>query len=89
MQKENVAWENRTAIVKMTNQQWSSLSMYLIMTTQYRNGERKSWSELAKQKDENGQVEFPNAASNTEFWDMMNELIDNVAIKAIDGRCDE
>ena len=45
------------------------------MTTKDREGELKTWEELAQETDENGVPKFKNAASNAQFWrDMESQL---------------
>ena len=68
-------WEKKIKAVEMTNEQWSRLTTYLIMTTQYREKEYKAWKELAEEKDENGNKMFQNAESNAEYW---KELIEDI-----------
>lgn len=68
-------WEKKIKAVEMTNEQWSRLTTYLIMTTQYREKEYKAWKELAEEKDENGNKMFQNAESNAEYW---KELIKDI-----------
>ena len=78
-------WQQKTATVTMTNEEWSLLSTYLLMSTNHRKGEAEAWAKLATEKDENGEPTFKNAASNAEFW---QEIITGMekAIKTIDSR---
>lgn len=70
-------WEKKIKAVEMTNEQWSRLTTYLIMTTQYREKEYNAWKELAEEKDENGNKMFQNAESNAEYW---KELIEDIEV---------
>ena len=70
-------WEKKIKAVEMTNEQWSRLTTYLIMTTQYREKEYQAWKELAEEKDENGNKMFQNAESNAEYW---KELIEDIEV---------
>lgn len=92
MMEEYEAWEKGDAItedqwgkqektVTMTNDQWNRLTMYLIMSTKYREGERDAWAKLAQEKKPDGSPTFKHAASNAEYW---QEVIDDLdEIKAV------
>ena len=64
--------------VTMSNELWSILTCYILMTTQHRKGELKAWEELAEEKDENGEPEFKNAASNAEFWRQLEQQLEEI-----------
>ena len=57
-----------TKTVTMTHEQWTTLTCYLLMTTNHRKGEREAWERLATETDENGKPSFPNAPSNAKYW---------------------
>lgn len=78
-------WENEVKSVSLTNEEWNRLAVYLLMTTNYRKGELEACRSLAEYKDENGNPEYPNMASNAKFWEEMNAFIEKVQ-KAIDSR---
>lgn len=54
--------------ITMTHEQATTLVCYLLMTTNYRKGEREAWERLATEKKEDGTPRFPNAPSNAKFW---------------------
>ena len=54
--------------ITMTHEQATTLVCYLLMTTNYRKGEREAWERLATEKKEDGTLRFPNAPSNAKFW---------------------
>lgn len=76
-------WEKKIKTVEMTNEQWSRLTTYLIMTTKYREKEYQAWKDLAEETDENGNKMFKNAESNAEYWKGLIEDIE-VITKIID-----
>lgn len=61
-------WEQQPKTVTLTNELCSTLQCYILMTTKHREGELKTWEELAQETDENGAPKFKNAASNAQFW---------------------
>lgn len=83
-EKRIADWENEKRAVTLSNKQWSRLTTYLLMSTNYRQGEAKAWAELANEKEEDGSYKFKNAESNAKFWEEMIEVIENVR-KEIDG----
>lgn len=74
---------HKTAVI-LSRDTWSELTMYLLMTTKYREGELEAWKKLATAVDADGKPEYPNAESNARFWEDMLVKIDGV-IKAIDN----
>lgn len=62
------AWENEERAVTLTNDQWNTLTCYILMTTQHRKGEREAWESLAKETNEDGTPKFKNAASNAKYY---------------------
>lgn len=70
--------------LELTEEQADALDLYLLMTTNYRKGEREAWESLAKERNENGTLKFPNASSNADFWKKQNETIENI-IKILQG----
>lgn len=72
MTKNLKEWLQETRTVTLTNEQWNLLTTYLLMSTNYRKGEAKAWDNISEKKDKNGNIKFPNAKSNKEFWEEMN-----------------
>ena len=67
------AWEMEPKTITLTNGQWSSLNIYILMTTQHRKNEREAWEKLAK--DLAGEKVAETAASNAQFYaDLEGEL---------------
>jgi hypothetical protein len=54
--------------ITLTQEQATNLVCYLLMTTNYRKGEREAWEKLAVETTEDGKPKFPNAVSNARFW---------------------
>jgi len=84
---ENVleAWRNAKVSVTMTNDQWTMLNIYLLMTADCKKDEIKVWERMAKETDADGKPKFPNAAENADFWRSMVNTVENVT-KMIDNR---
>lgn len=70
--------------LELTEEQADALDLYLLMTTNYRKGEREAWESLAKERTEDGTLKFPNAPSNAVFWKEQNETIENI-LKILQG----
>lgn len=67
--------------VTMTRDEWNKLVCYLIMSTNYREGERDAWAKLAEEKDANGELLFPNAAGNAAYWSELCVKLDEIRRK--------
>ena len=78
-------WENKKCAIELTNSQWTTLEVYIRMTTKHRKEERECWEGLAKEKDENGDSIFKNAQSNAEFYDSLEKTLQEI-LQAIDRR---
>lgn len=76
-------WKNIKRAVELTNEQWNALTCYILMTTQYRKGEKEAWQKLAEEIDENGQPKFKNAASNARYYENLEKTLKDV-INTID-----
>ena len=78
-------WKDKKRSITLTNGEWSGLSVFLLMTTHFREQERDEWRKLAEERDEFGNVVFRNAESNADFWQSQIDLIAKVqtAIDAI------
>ena len=77
-------WKDEQRAVTLTNEDWNSLTCYLLMTTQYREGERDTWRKLAEETDDSGNPVYKNARKNADFWQRQIELVERVR-SAIDG----
>lgn len=62
----------KNIMIELTPEQANKLDMYLIMTTNYRQGELKVWKELAETEGE----KYPAAKGNYNFWCEMNSFLD-------------
>lgn len=78
-------WTDKKRSITLTNGEWSRLSVFLLMSTHFREQERDGWRKLAEERDEFGNVVFRNAESNADFWQSQIDLIAKVqtAIDAI------
>jgi hypothetical protein len=74
----HAAWGKEEKTITLTNDQWSTITAFIRMTTKYREGELKAWEELAQEKEEDGAPRFKNAAGNIEFWKQTISTIDAV-----------
>jgi hypothetical protein len=78
-------WGKKCRTVTLTNDEWSTLTTYLLMSTKYRTGERDAWRKLAAEVQPDGTPRFQNAASNAEYWDEAIATLDRIGT-AIDER---
>ena len=68
-------WMQEDKAVTMPNELWSSLRVFLLMTTNFRKDEALSWGRLAQEKNEDGTPKYPKAEGNSEFWfDMQADM---------------
>ena len=58
-----------TKTITLTHEQANLLTCYILMTTNYRKGEKEAWERLAKEAEEDGRLKFPKAPSNAKFWE--------------------
>ena len=65
-------------IITLTHEQANNLICYLLMTTNYRKGEREAWERLATEKKPDGTPKFPNAPSNARFWEDTERELDEI-----------
>lgn len=84
MNETTKAWEKEERTVTLTNEEWSNLTCYILMTTNHRTGELETWRSLAQEKDEDGNTKFKNAVSNAKFWEEMIRNLDRIRSE-IDG----
>lgn len=71
--------------VTMTNDQWSTLVCYILMTTQHRKGEREAWEAMVNDKYEDGTPLFPHAANNARYYAELETKLDEIR-ELIEGR---
>lgn len=72
-EKSLVEWQRQKKTITLTNGQWSTLTTYLLLSTNHRKGEAKAWADLSEEKNEDGNAKYKNAASNAAFWSEMIE----------------
>ena len=77
-------WEETPRTVTLTNKQWSRLTTFLLMSTEYQKGEAEAWARLATEKNEDGSPVFKNAESNARFQEETNAMLDEIRT-IIDG----
>lgn len=65
-------------IVTLTDEQASTLEVYLLITTKYRQGEFETCESLSRELDENGSSRFPKMKGNAEWWKQTNETIEEI-----------
>ena len=71
-------WMQEDKTVTMPNELWSSLRVFLLMTTNFRKDEALSWGKLAQEKNEDGTPMYPKAEGNSKFWFDMQADIDKI-----------
>lgn len=70
--------------ITLTHEQAVKLTSFLLMTTNYRKGEREAWEKLATEKEPDGTPSFKNAPGNARFWAEMEQDLEDIR-KIIDG----
>lgn len=75
---------SRLRSVTLTNDEWNKLRCYILMTTQYRKGEREAWAKLSEETNPDGSPVFPKAVKNAVYWVEMEDFLEYVGEK-IDG----
>lgn len=65
--------------LELTEEQIDTLNIYLLMTTNYRKGEQEACEHLAKERNEDGTIKFPNMQSDAVFWKKQNEEIEKIS----------
>ena len=78
------AWGQEERSVTLTNEQWNKLVCYIHLSHGFREGEVKSWEDLAKETKSDGTPVFKHAASNAEFWKEMIAFLELIKPK-LDG----
>lgn len=78
---ESEKWENKERSITLTNEQWSTLETYLLLTTKHRKEELEAWKKLSEEKDENEKPKYPNAKANEKFWVGMINTMDEIKNK--------
>lgn len=82
--KTTAEWEQEERAVTLTNREWTTLISYILMTTNYRKGEREAWERLSTEKKEDGSPAYTHAAGNAEFWRDMDATLETIK-RAIDA----
>jgi len=78
-------WKSTKKTIELTNEQWNTLTCYILMTTKHRKEEKEAWQKLSEEKDENGQPRFKNAQSNVDFYEKLETELETIR-NIIDGR---
>lgn len=74
-------WGQISKTVTLTNDEWSALTTYLLMSTRYRERELEAWEKLSKEKNPDGSHRFENAESNAEYWRDMIARLEHIRLK--------
>ena len=70
--------------LNLTQEEVSSLSMFLRITTKYREGEYTACLKLSEETKTDGSPAFPNMASNAEWWAKTDKNIQGI-LKKLDA----
>lgn len=65
-------------IITLTDEQASTLEVYLLITTKYRQGEIEASESLSRELDENGSPKYPKMKSNAKWWRKVNGTIEEI-----------
>jgi len=64
--------------ITLTHEQAVTLTSFLLMTTNFRKGERETWERLANETEPDGTPSFKNAPGNARFWADMEQEIETI-----------
>ena len=68
----------RKVILELTKEQADALDFYLLITTKYRKNEYEVCESLAKERNKDGTLKFPNMPSNADFYKKQNKTIEKI-----------
>lgn len=74
-------WEQTPKAVTLTNDEWCTLTTYLLMSTGYREREMEAWEKLSKEMNPDGTPRFENAKGNAEYWQDMIARLEQIRLK--------
>lgn len=75
------AWRQKERAVTLTNDEWSTLTTYILMSANYRAREAETWEKLASEKKDNGEPRFIHAESNARFWREEDAVLEQIRKK--------
>ncbi len=64
--------------VTLTEDEWTELTTYILITTKHRVSEAEAWEKLATEKNPDGSPRFPKAADNALFWREMTHKLERI-----------
>ena len=64
--------------VTLTEEEWTDLTTYILITTKHRVSEAEAWEKLAAEKCPDGSPRFPKAADNATFWREMSAKLERI-----------
>ena len=64
--------------VTLTEEEWTDLTTYILITTKHRESEAEAWEKLAAEKCPDGSPRFPKAADNATFWREMSAKLERI-----------
>lgn len=64
--------------VTLTEDEWTELTTYILITTKHRVSEAEAWEKLATEKCPDGSPRFPKAADNALFWREMSAKLERI-----------
>lgn len=80
-----VSLQNEPLSITLTVSKWNDLTMYINLSTIFRQNELDTWERLSRETNLDGSAAFPNAADNARFLRNLNESIESIKC-AIDDR---
>lgn len=64
--------------VELTEEEWTDLTTYILLTTKHRIAEAEAWEKLATETNPDGSPKFPHAADNALFWQEMSAKLERI-----------
>lgn len=64
--------------VTLTEDEWTDLTTYILLTTKHRVAEAEAWEKLATETNPDSSPKFPHAADNALFWREMSAKLERI-----------
>ena len=76
-------------IVKLDDEEAIVLSMFLAMTTRYRQDESASCRRLSEERNADGSPKFPKMAENATWWERADKMLEAIRDRVDTARWEE
>ncbi len=73
-----VEWRKEERTVTLTNEDWSKLDIFLLLTRNFRKNEEEIFKRGSQEKNEDGSLKYPNAVADAEFYKELNIRLEEI-----------